>query len=241
MSVSFDPKFIHFSTSTTTSSLLTGLMSYWKLDETVAGANAVDAKGLTTLTNTSCTTNQAGKIGTSFQFNGASPSYLGHLATTYEIATTLSVSCWFKTSSTGVYKCLMGDANSGGDYGYELDITDTNVVEWMVRDNNQTPASAGYSDSTNVCDGNWHHVVGTFDGTYAKLYLDGSLKGTSSAWAHNISYVGGNAYFDIGMRGWDGIPYTGYIDEIGIWSRAITLTEVQTLYNSNSAKAYPFS
>ena len=40
--------------------------------------------------------------------------------------------------------------------------------------------------SQDVRDGNWHYVIGTADGTNAKIYVDGVLKDTASNGTSNL-------------------------------------------------------
>jgi len=85
--------------------------------------------------------------------------------------------------------------------------------------------------------------VVTYDGTSQKVYLNGSLAKEESASA-NMTVVTG---FSIGRDFEANIQYlTGMLDELKIYNRAISLTEVQTLYSgssgsSGSAQAVSFS
>lgn len=227
------------SSSASSSDLLPLFISAWELNETGAGANAIDNYGITTLTNTSCTTNQTGQIGKCFQFTGSSS--LGGVNTTYEYTTAVTVSIWFKTSTAGSFMALINDANSGADYGYDLNLTDAGYASWAVYDPSQSPAGIGVDGSTNLVDGNWHQLVATFGGTYAKLYVDSVKIGTSAAWNHNISYAGGSELFNIGLRGYSGIPYTGYIDMPRVTSNVLTDAQVHELYlKEKTGTTYPW-
>jgi hypothetical protein len=45
--------------------------------------------------------------------------------------------------------------------------------------------------------------------------------------------------FNVGAR--DSIyTFTGSIDEVGFWNRALTSAERASIYNSGTGKAYPF-
>ena len=83
----------------------------------------------------------------------------------------------------------------------------------------------------------WYHLVATYDGTVHKIYLNGTLKvqRTPSVVKATvranffIGYVGTNEY---GFPTWTE-KWKGYIDDLGIYNRALTVTEVQTIYNSS--------
>jgi hypothetical protein len=75
-------------------------------------------------------------------------------------------------------------------------------------------------------DGKWHFAVGTYDGTTSKLYVDGVLITSCS------SGYGQKALGDIlvGKAGTCG-SFHGSIDDVRIFSRALTPSEIQALYN----------
>jgi hypothetical protein len=76
-------------------------------------------------------------------------------------------------------------------------------------------------------DGNWHFVVGTWDGANVRLYVDGVLRGgpsanatapgASGAWAMNTYYVSGSGATRI---------TTGITAEAVVWDRALSLAEI---------------
>jgi hypothetical protein len=79
----------------------------------------------------------------------------------------------------------------------------------------------------------WHHVVATVSGTTGKVYLDGILDGTG-----NVGNIPDNA-LDIyigrahpnngaGVNEW----FNGIIEDVRIYNRALSDTEIQQLYNT---------
>ncbi len=96
-------------------------------------------------------------------------------------------------------------------------------------------ASFAFSPSpgaASVWDGRWHHAAGTFDGSTVRLYLDGALVGATGA-AKTIRYgladgddlVIGDAANDCGQV----TQFAGAVDEVGVWGRALSQTEIQSL------------
>src|SRR5437870_851361 len=80
----------------------------------------------------------------------------------------------------------------------------------------------------------WLHIVATRRANEdAKVYYNGVLQpSTSVPWSGSISYNG--AWFAIGRQKDLGRAFTGLIDEVQIYDRALTADEALTLYNGGS-------
>ena len=81
------------------------------------------------------------------------------------------------------------------------------------------PASLSY--------GNWSHVVVTYDGSNAKWYKDGAFMGMS---AMTGNLVQRQSSLKMGNDAANSQPYKGALDDVRIYNRALTATEVQQLY-----------
>ena len=95
-----------------------------------------------------------------------------------------------------------------------------------VEDNVYSSGSFGTSE--------WIHVIGTYDGTQMKLYVNGQLEGSlaksGSINQHgNGTTIGGNIFY-----AWSDYWFQGSIDDVGIWNRALSEEEVFTLHNAIS-------
>lgn len=100
--------------------------------------------------------------------------------------------------------------------------------------NVQTPngsfnAFSGVVPSQNV----WYNIVGTYDGSNVKIYIDGVLKATTSA-SGNIN--SNNEMMILGDAGHGGFSafLNGNLDEVSIYSRGLTQSEVTSIYNSGT-------
>ena len=90
--------------------------------------------------------------------------------------------------------------------------------------------------------GVWDHVVATYDGNLLKIYFNGTLEGTSFTTGGDIA-VDDNIDIHIGSRdtGFAGIskdPSGAKNDEIGVWNRALTQSDVTALYNGGAGLTY---
>ncbi|MGF1467779.1 MAG: LamG-like jellyroll fold domain-containing protein [Sandaracinaceae bacterium] len=107
---------------------------------------------------------------------------------------------------------LIADAGSGD-------------VRLTIAGDGAEPAFYGEPLSPSV----WHHVVATFDGTTAALYVDGALS-ASKVIHHGISYA--DEPFLIGAIPRRSYDFSGLIEEVVLWDRAMDAQEIADLYES---------
>jgi beta-galactosidase len=78
--------------------------------------------------------------------------------------------------------------------------------------------------------GEWHHVAGTYDGIELKIYVDGALAattahvGTIGIQTHNLNLARNSEEDD---RFYDGV-----IDEVKIYNRALSHSEIRFLLSN---------
>lgn len=82
--------------------------------------------------------------------------------------------------------------------------------------------------------GRWYHVVGTYDGSEAAVYLDGRLEATKEYEGllradEAPIHLGGGSLGDTGFSR-NFMPF-GTIDEVMIWNRALSAEEVELLHS----------
>lgn len=219
--------------ATWTADLNVNLISYYKLDET-SGTTAIDSVGSNNGTNNGATVNVSGKINTAYSFDGTN-DYID-LGTTRIIDTSsdFTISSWVKWTSTG-YVAGSIFARDGGGAGQN----EFSLMRWPGGGNNENILfNVGNSNVvTNadlLGDGAWHHIVGVKSGSTLYIYVDGSLD-KSGAFGSTVLY---SVSTKIGARGSVSNYFGGTIDEIGVWSRALSSTEITQLYNGGSGISY---
>jgi hypothetical protein len=84
--------------------------------------------------------------------------------------------------------------------------------------------------------GVWSFVVWTYDGSSVTLYLNNQVVKTTTGLSGSISSSTNNIY--MGERAGSSIPFTGSIDDVRIYNRALTANEVSSLYNSSVYTRY---
>lgn len=107
-----------------------------------------------------------------------------------------------------------------------------NMIEFYSNQFDYYDNVAGSKYSSVVTMNAWHHVAAVFtsDGTNnGFFYVDGELQSTFTTTIRPDAAASGQ--FSIGQE-WDGgTPtqhFAGYIDEVRIWNKALTQTEIQT-------------
>jgi len=82
--------------------------------------------------------------------------------------------------------------------------------------------------------GGWYHVAGSFDGSTAKLYVNGVAQASAST-----SDWGNTANVNIGVGDTDSTsPFDGQIDEVHLFSRALSDAEVTSLFEGTEKGHY---
>jgi len=75
----------------------------------------------------------------------------------------------------------------------------------------------------------WHHIVGVFDGSQGKIYVDANLQGTHSS-TGNGTTIDRMKIGQISGGGTGDGCFPGDIDEVRIYNRALSTAEVAELY-----------
>ena len=81
---------------------------------------------------------------------------------------------------------------------------------------------------TTIWNGRWHNVVGTFDGSAVRLYVDGRQVGSGSPDSSPIQYhLQSGSDLVIGRYPWcPGLDFNGDIDQVKVFNRALAPGEI---------------
>ena len=149
-----------------------------------------------------------------------------------------SFSLWYKTSSTIAQIPLsIGDPTdtaSNSQFAYCLNRVDDSEKAAIFGKANDTNAF----DVPNTADGNWHHLVVTYDQSNLKVYIDGNLEATPGLPSSNYATSSG---LTIGSWSDNNRYFDGSIDEVAIWDSALSSCDIKGIYEgsigSNAGKA----
>jgi hypothetical protein len=221
-----------------------GLALYWRLEE-ILGTLALDGSGngfhgtYTGVTGTPLPSTMLPPLmypntqSRAFTLASRQAIRLAGMPAALRPANDVSVSVWFRTTAV--------DQEGGSAAGAELVSAGNNYLV-RLRGN---PVGIEFSKrivgsgapvqcrvaQPNATDGNWHHLVGVSSASEGvRLYFDGVLRCMLDR-REAISYTGAGSDLFVGRHGngedqWD---FGGNIDEVRIYTRALTLAEVMAL------------
>lgn len=173
---------------------------------------------------------------------GASSQYVPLLSSTQAAAlTTGTIACWARMSGTtasypSIIGCGLGNAaDKDGVIIAQTPIADNSKVYAQVRNDSGTFGTYAATAANTGTDGLWHHFTLTYTLTALEFYMDGKSLGTDSGASGAFS----PQELEIGRRNDDSYFYwTGNINDVRIYNRYLTTSEVQSLYRASS-QGYP--
>lgn len=207
------------------------IVGYWHFDEGT-GTSAYDASSNDNTGTLSGATWQSGlscKAGDCTNFNGTSDYITGSGSSlNFQNKSEITLEAWFKIDgSTGNHAIINNGLNT---YAYLMDIEGGRVR--FVIDMDWAGDKDIYSTTNTLRDNKWHHVVSVLESSSAtssmKIYVDGVLETTQVISSYNISLSSSN--FLIGQRQ-IGRYFNGLIDEVRVYSQALTASEIQAHYD----------
>ena len=144
-----------------------------------------------------------------------------------------SVVLWMKSTClpdpTNIPALYSERASTGNDI-WKLEIVNgTKALRFTHRDDAGTLDSKTNASGISVVNGKWHMVTLTKAGTAINLYVDtvldlsATLTGSDTMTNSIYPIVGGDQHDATCL-------YTGLIDEVSLWTRTLSISEIQDLY-----------
>ncbi len=231
--------------SQTHSLLGSDLVGWWNFNEG-SGTTARDISGYDnngTIVGATYVDGVPGTGGTALEFDGVGDFIgLGN-DSSLNIISNLTVSVWVKSTKNNASnpQGIVSKGNySGSELGWYLSKRTNNRFYFQVKVNGVSHARHDISTYSNniYTDDDWHHLTGVLlsNGSHY-LYIDGIMQDASFSgtnWtpaSSSIPMVLGATYGDrLPPNQIDYESFGGLIDDVRIYSRALTASEIQTLY-----------
>lgn len=173
------------------------------------------------------------------EFTGSTGSNYINLGRNYMYTDAITVSLWGYMDDWSQYGSSSGSGNmrlisctEAGGWNIE---SSSGRINFAMYDSGVGYKSVTLDTTWASLESGWHMFTVTFDGEYARAYIDGVLQGTSTRYTSGrIGYNSGNAIF-IGAEAGNnsstpnGQYFIGKIKEVYILDRALSQTEITAL------------
>ena len=181
-----------------------------------------------------------GRFGGGYRFSGCDygvecpqRGYI-NLSTNFNSSQPFTVSVWVNPTNITWYAWLIGNRNNweGSDPGFSLFLWPGTYAFSIV---NETQAYVTRDDSSPEILNRWTLVTGVWNGSTALLYLDGVLKDSTIISGHILEDYGD---LWMGTQGSGNGNFNGTMDDLQIYTRALSSQEVKAIYNATSDQYY---
>jgi len=205
------------------------IAAHFKLDR-IAGNNAGDTsvyKNNAELEMSSSTPWVAGHIGNALDFDGLSDYVYVPNSSSLNITDVITIAAWVKVDTLG------SNVEIVNKYWNTYSIGISSNGKFKISYRNQNGTNINNYGSTNVQADTWYHVAGIIDsGGNVKLYVNGGNPELDVAFI-GTSINSNNGDLLIGAGGSSGNYYNldGMIDDVRIYNRPLTGSEISTLAN----------
>jgi len=208
--------------------LPSGAVLYLPFESPPVGSAVVDVvRGHAVSCRTTCPTLTTGRRGSAYAFNSAGPDvlevpYLADL----DPSAGFTIAVWIRMNvlPTTQYYCVLGKPVGAGTFNsHALCVENTGDAFY----HSGTTAGTDNVTGSVVPILQWHHLAMTWDGTTKRGYLDGVPDGMRAVSVENDAnpiVVGADL-----NSGAPAYPLDGALDEVLVFDRPLSVSEIQTL------------
>lgn len=214
--------------------LTDGLVMYLPLDENTANTCAggsndhCDKSGNTNDGAQASTAANGGRFGSAQIFNSSSDIITIADHASLDLTTNMTLSAWVYPTTLNTENMIFIKAvdSDTADRAYYIRVNSAGGTSMIVvQSTTENFAFASAAVTTNT----WTHVVGTYDGSNIRIYTNGTLRNTTPLTGSantNSGQIWVGRLANQGQEMW-----TGTLDELRVYNRALSASEVSQLYN----------
>lgn len=168
----------------------------------------------------------SGVVRGAYDFDGAGDRIVVADNANLDFTGTFSISLLINPDTKGNWERVISKGNSSDEYRILFDNSADQKIRFGIRQRDTNYEAI--SDSAVTIDSPTH-VVGTYDGSTVRLYLNGTLQSTTSSFSDAI--VNNENDFVIGAAESGGSAYDGIIDELLVYNRTLSESEVMMIFH----------
>jgi len=225
----------------------TGLVSQWSFNTNESG-NASDGMGRNngTCSGTACPTwNESyGTVGAGYNFDGGDYINVTDIDA-LDGVTTMTISAWIKQNSLGVNRAILAkwDYQTQGSWAIQTHGISADEIQIFIANAlDDIGVVHGVTTNADLVANKWYHLVMVYNGSGSgnadklKYYVDGIEKAFSFTGTIPTALTSASSTVKIGMFGGSLTRYfNGSIDEVRIYNRSLSASEVSDLYEMGSS------
>lgn len=196
------------------------LMGEWRFEEG-SGTTANDTSNNGNVGTLMGPTYTTGVMGGALSFDGNDSVQIYNPK--LNITGNITFSAWFYTNS--LYPSNYGTIFWGSASDSHFVVSDGNILfSLSIAGTRRTVAAS-------ISTGKWHHVVGSYDGSMMRVYVDGRYRNEAGPYAGAVLFTTGSGAVKISEYCCASTYYfNGLLDELRIYENSFTASEVQKLY-----------
>ncbi|KQS91291.1 LamG-like jellyroll fold domain-containing protein [Chryseobacterium sp. Leaf394] len=206
-----------------------GLVAWWGFN-----GSAIDSSGNSnnlTVNGATLTADRDGNANAAYLFNGTNAHLTkSTLSSNFAQGGSFSISFWMKKTGNSEGVAMMSGSNTSGQFIWLLQCDGTKTIFGTNKQGESWTWANGPNYSTTA----WEHYIAVYNAQTMQLYKNGALTATvNNAYTNSTSAA---MPFYIG-RAIGGGNIAAAIDDVGIWNRVLTPTEISQIYSSNLSTA----
>ncbi|HEV6954739.1 MAG TPA: LamG-like jellyroll fold domain-containing protein, partial [Promicromonospora sp.] len=206
--------------------LTAGARGAWRFDETGSTATDGSGWGVHGALASGGVSRVAGVAGTAVRFDGSAGRVSVPDSATLDVSGPMTVAAWVRPERVATQYVVKKAVLATHD-GYEIGLSSAGRAFFRVNQATSGDTFRANATSSYPVDGQtWTHLVGVFDGTRVRLYVDGVEQGS----VVGPAAVGTNDRpLLVGDQPGGGYPLQGAVDDVLLLDRALSPAEVASL------------
>ncbi len=213
-----------------------GNVGLWHMNDLIGVCSDSSGNGNDGVLLGGVTNGLVGKFNTALNFNGSDGYADIPNEPSLNPTNQITIATWIKWNiNPALGQNWASILNKNADNQYRLQHNNSNTsFEFAIR---TTPNGNRWVNSlTSPQEGRWYFVVGTYNGSVLRMYVNGILESTNN---HGGSLVTSTSNLNIGRRTIGDRYFNGIIDETAIFNRVLSAQEIADMYSRGMLRLNP--